>query len=207
LASGRSSDGGEIKVWNIEEQVCIYSFDTGGGFIYSLFFAGDAVIAIMNRFPLRAGSIIRLWREEGSSAFESETIGEVDLRGPDGCSSRIVFSFSGSSLATIFSSRAGNGSSASTLALLQLETMNKTQSVVLPGFISTCIAVSPDSKQLVCGDVNGRIRLFQTDDFSIQRNLDATRAAEASVCSVAFDPTCRVLAFGRHDGRLELRTL
>jgi hypothetical protein len=44
------------------------------------------------------------------------------------------------------------------------------------------------------------------DDFSIQRDLDP-RGELIPLSSVAFDPACRVLAFGCHDGRLELRTL
>jgi WD40 repeat protein len=195
-------------VWNIEEQACIHSFDFGlAGFVRSLYFAGDAVIAFINLGPARAGSIIRLWRAEGSSDFASETIGEADQEGSEGCFSRVLFSPSGSFLATSFSSRAGNGSFASTLALYELETMTKTHSVVMPGIIATCVAVSPDSKQLICVGEGGRIRHLQTDDFSIQRDMNATREAEASIISVAVDPACRVLAIGRHDGRLELRTL
>jgi WD40 repeat protein len=84
--------------------------------------------------------------------------------------------------------------------------MTKTQSVVIPGCIAACVAVSPDSKQLVFGDYKGTIQLLQTDDLSIQRDLDTTGEAKA-LCSVAFDPTCRVLAFGYHGGELELRSL
>jgi WD40 repeat protein len=90
--------------------------------------------------------------------------------------------------------------------LYELDTMTKTQSVVMPGFIATHLAVSPDSKQLVVVGRKGRIRLLQTDDFSIQRDMDTTGEAKA-VCSSAFDPTCRFLAVGYQDGRLELRSL
>jgi hypothetical protein len=93
----------------------------------------------------------------------------------------------------------------STLALYDLETMTKTQSVVMPGFLATHIAVSLDSKQLVVGDHKGT-RLLQTDDLSIQRDLDPIGEA-MSPSSVAFDPTCRVLVIGCRDGRLELRSL
>jgi WD40 repeat protein len=90
--------------------------------------------------------------------------------------------------------------------LHETETMTKTQSVVMPGFIAAWAAVSPDGKQLVVVGNNGRIRLLQPCNSSIQRNLD-TRGEAKGVCSVAFDPTCRVLAIGCRDGRLELRTL
>jgi WD40 repeat protein len=150
-------------------------------------------------------SIIRIWRAEGFLDFSSETIGEADSGGSS--PRNAVFSPSGSFLATSFSSRTGD-EDASTLALYELETMTNTQSVVIPGFIAVCVAVSPDSKQLVYGDdTNGRIQLLQTDDFSVQRDLMNTIGEAKAVCSVAFDSTCRVLAFGHHEGSLELRSL
>jgi WD40 repeat protein len=198
LASG-GSDGGEINVWNIKEQACIHSIESGGVDIQSLFFVGGDDIACLA--VADTGSVIRLWRPEGSSDFATETIvGESD-RGGNALGA--VFSPSGSFLATMMF-----GSNTSTLVLHQLETMTKTQTVVMPDFSAACFAVSPDSKHLVVGDHTGRIRLLQTDDLSIRRDLD-TRGGSSNipVSSVALDPTCRVLAFGRSDGRLELRTL
>jgi WD40 repeat protein len=192
LASGGSN--GEIKVWNVKEQACVHSFNSGGGWIHSLFFAGGADIACLA--VTNAGSIIRLWRAEGASDFASETIGEVD-RG--GFSPReVAFSPSGSFLATSFRSSGGT-------TVHELETM--AQSVVMPGFTATCFAVTSDSKQLAVGGHRGRIRLLQIDDFSIQRDVDTT--GELRVSTVAIDPTCRVLAFhcSGDGGRLELRTL
>jgi WD40 repeat protein len=202
LASGGAT--GEIKVWNIKERAFIHSFDSGRGYVISLLFAGGADSSCLG--VTRSESIIRLWRAESSSDFASETIGELDLGEPDLGGLPIpgaAFSPSGSFLATSLSARTRHES---TLALYELEPMTKTQSVVMPGFFATRVAVSPDSKQLVVVDRRGRIRLLQTDDFSIQRDVDTTGEANA-VCSVAFDPTCRVLAFAYQDGRLELRSL
>jgi WD40 repeat protein len=196
LASG--GHDGEIKVWNAKEQSCIRSFDPCRGHIHSLFFAGGADSTCVALTC--AVSVIRLWRAEGSSDFASETIGEADLGGSSLHDS--VFSPSGSFVATSSGSITGNES---TLALHEIETMTKTQSVVMLRFIAACVAVSLDSKQSVSGGDNGGIQLFQTNDFSIQRNLDAT--AEAKAVCVAFDPTCRVLAFGCNCGRLELQSL
>jgi hypothetical protein len=119
-----------------------------------------------------------------------------------------VFSPSGFFLATILSSRTGDGV-ASTLALYEVETMTKTQSVVKTGFIAKCVAVSPDSKQLVIVGSRGRIRLLQTDDVKIERDIDIIfgEAPTQGPCSAAFDPTCRFLAVGCQGGRLELRSL
>jgi WD40 repeat protein len=196
LASGALN--GEIKVWNIKEQACIHSFNPRRGPVHSLFFVGGADTACI---ALTGATAIRLWRSEGSLDFASESIGEADQRGT-GIDSA-VFSSSGSFVAAGFVSRAQH---ASTLALYEIETMTKTQSVIMPGFIATCVAVSPDSKQLVYGGDNGSIQLLQTDDFRIQRDLDTTAEAK-KVCSVTFDPACRVLAIGYHVGQLELRSL
>jgi WD40 repeat protein len=195
-----SEEHNEIKVWNVKKQACIHTFDSGGS-VGSLFFAGGADIACLAL--TRALSIIRIWRAEGSSDFASETIGEAD---PGGLSlPNALFSPSGSFLATSFVSTIRNES---TIALYETETMTKTQSVVMIGFTATHIAVSPDSKHVVVGGPTGRIRLLQTDDLSIQRDLDPRGESTAMlVSSVAFDPTCRVLAIGYRDGGIELRTL
>jgi WD40 repeat protein len=195
LASGGSN--GEITVWNVKEQACIHSFNPRRGSIHSLFVAGGAGINCIAAAQ-QTGSIIRLWRAEGASDFASETMGEANLEG--WYLRDAVFSPSGSFLATRFDSRTRPES---TLALCELETMTKT--VVMPGFTADWVAVSPDSKQLVVGDDDGRIRLIQTDTLSTQRALRTTGKGKA-VCCVAFDPTCRVLAFGCHGG-LELRSL
>ena len=194
LASGGSN--GEIKLWNVKEQACIHSFDPRRGVIRALTFAGGVCMAVTN-----TRSIIRLWRAEGSSDFTSEIIGQA---APPGSA---IFSPSGSFLATCIISYT---EISSTLALYELGNMTKSQSVVMPGVQAMCFAVSPDSKQLVVGDYRGRIRLVQTDDFSIQRALDirgTSSMSNAAVLSASFDPTCRVLAFGCSDGTVELRTL
>jgi WD40 repeat protein len=197
LASGGSN--GEIKVWNAKEQACIHSCDPSRGSIRHLLVAGGAGINCIA--AAHTGSIIRLWRAEGSSDFASETMGEANL---EGWSLRdAVFSPSGSFVATSFCSNTRHDS---TLALYELETVTKTQTVAMPGFTACCVAVSPDDKQLVVVCSRGRIRLLQTNDLGIQRDMDTTGEAK-TVCSVAFDPTCRVLAFGHHDGSLELRSL
>jgi WD40 repeat protein len=203
LASGASHGG--IKVWNVNEQACIHSFESDRGFITSLFFAGGAYSTCIS--VAFDGSSIRVWRAEGSSDFASETICEADGRGPGW--RRSVFSASGSFLATTFHSYIGNDSTDSTLTLYELETMTKTQSVLISDFIAVCVAMSPDNKHLVVGDhTRRRIRIFQVDDFSIQRDLE-TRGEPRHFSCCAFVPTCRVLFFGpcRGVSKLELLTL
>jgi WD40 repeat protein len=97
LASG--GPNGEIKVWNIKERACIHSFESHGGRIRSLFFAGGADIACLA--ATRSGSVIRLRRAQGSPNLSSETMGEIDRRGRQGDFTRVLISPSGSFLATI----------------------------------------------------------------------------------------------------------
>jgi WD40 repeat protein len=190
LASGGYR--GEIKLWNVKDQACIHSFNSRNGAIRALFFRGGADSACMT--VTNTGSIIRIWKAEGSSNFASETI--VNGTHTEGTVMRAAFTPSGSFVATI---------SGSTLALYELETMTKTGSVVRPGVNATCFAMSPDSKQLVVGDHGGAIRFVQTDNFAIRTCLHR-RGRWSDPDSVAYDPTCRVLAFGYRDGTFELRT-
>jgi WD40 repeat protein len=205
LASGCTA--GVFRVWNVKEQVCIHSFDTGHGYIRSLYFAGGADIScIAVKNAVWDIPVIRFWRAEGTSDLASETIGDAAGRGRWDFAPRAVFSRCGSILASCTGSSTENKS---TLALYELETMTKIQTVCIPGFSAACLAVSPDSKQLVVGNTRGRIRLVQIDDFSIQKDLVPRGVSSSTtVLSLAFDPTCRgVLALGCRDGLLDLLTL
>jgi WD40 repeat protein len=198
LASGYY--GGVIKVWNIKEQACIHTFDPLLGPIRSLFFAGGTDIACL---ALAGTSVIRLWNPEGSSDSASGIIGNIDAS--EGCRLSAVFCPSGSFLATSKRPYTHTGTALTvTLYALDTTTTTKIQSV---GLIANCIAVTPDSKQLAVGSYSGRIHFLQTDDFSHQRDLDLGGVEIISFSSIAFDPTGRVLAYGGHGGRLELRTL
>jgi WD40 repeat protein len=148
---------------------------------------------------LSTGSMIRLWRAEGSSEFTSETI---DI--PGGGRRRTVcpaFSPCGLFLSIAYCSPRSREGSGTRIDLYELETMLKSQSVVLPGLSYVRSAFSPDSKQLVVCDGQGWIRILQTDDFSFQRDLNTGRGGRC----VTFDPTSRVLAIGAaHGGSVQL---
>jgi WD40 repeat protein len=75
MLASRGSNG-RIKVWNVKEQACIHSFESGTMSVRSLIFVGGADIACLA--ATRLMSVIRLWRAQGSSDFANETIGEVD---------------------------------------------------------------------------------------------------------------------------------
>jgi hypothetical protein len=144
---------GAFKLWNVKEQTCTHSFDPRCGWISSLFFVGGADSACIA--VAQTGSFIRLRREEGASEFASETIGEAAGVGANDPQS--VFSCCGSFLATC---KHSGRAAAPTLLMHDLESMTKTQSIVIRDFSAGRIAASPDSKQLVVGDRTGRIRLL-----------------------------------------------
>jgi WD40 repeat protein len=215
LASGGWN--GEIKLWNVKEQACIHSYQAlrSSDIIPTLNFSrGDR--SVCNAVVL-SGSMIRLWRAEGSSEFTSAVIdipGAVRRQGlPGGTVVCPAFSPCGSFLTIAYSTPSRDRSGIATkIDLYEVGTMIKSQSVVIPDFASVCSVVSQDSKQLVLGGTRGRSRLFQTDDLSIQRDLNTRRGGPQPtsyepVWCVAFDPTCRVLAFGCRDGRVVLRSL
>jgi WD40 repeat protein len=97
------------------------------------------------------------------------------------------------------------------LALFDLRTMAKTQSVVLSGgrFDFGCLAMSPDGKKLGTTNIDGDIRLFECHDLTIQKCVDTIvhGPEEVGLRPVAFDPTSRYFAVGCIDGRVKLRTL
>jgi WD40 repeat protein len=197
------SGGTYIRVWNVRERTCIRTFNPGySASVRSLISSGGAdgvcIAAAVH------GSIFRLWRAEGYSHFARRTISAAP-EGPGRFIPRAVFSPSGSFLITSMHS---DHERTSTLSLYDLGTMTKTQSVVMPGPMVTRFLMSPDSKQVAVADWSGRIRLVQTDDFNIQRDLVPREGgSKPTGFALAFDPTSQVLAFGCRHGRLELRTL
>jgi WD40 repeat protein len=77
LASGDA--GAAIKLWNVEQEVCIYSFDNRCGYIQSLCFPvqdeGQKCI-----FVTEYGSLIRTWWNDFSD-IESDIVGMPGLGG------------------------------------------------------------------------------------------------------------------------------
>jgi WD40 repeat protein len=201
LVSGGSDN--RVKIWNVRERICIQSFSPRrSASVRSLILSGGADGVCIA--AAAHGSKIRLWRAEGYSRFTRRTISAAQ-EGQGRFVPRAVFSPSGSFLATNMHS---DHERTSTLSLYDLGTMTKTQSVVMPGPMVTRFVISPDSKQLALCDRIGGIRLVQTDDFNIQRDL-VPRAGGSTPTgyALAFDPTSQILAFACRRGRLELRTL
>jgi WD40 repeat protein len=151
--------------------------------------------------------MIRIVRNE-SMEFAATIIEEPSL----GKYPLTAFSPCGTCLAAC--SYMGNGKKWE-LALFDLRTMAKTQSVVISDHRDSIvgIAMSPDGKKLAITNNSGGTRLIECHDLTIQiyiHGIDERRADEATVLwngPVAFDPTSRLYAVGRLGGRVELRTL
>jgi hypothetical protein len=67
--------------------------------------------------------------------------------------------------------------------------------------------MSPDGKKLATTNIRGETRLIQCHDLTIQKYVDTRGSPSPGLWPVAFDPTSRVFAVGRGNGRVELRTI
>jgi WD40 repeat protein len=202
LASG--SLVGEIKLWDVINQVCIHAFHPQPSIINAIFFSpGDNIQCYV---VTHHGSMIRIVRnnrmELAATILEEPSLGKFPL---------CAFSPSGTYFAAISDTRIGNKQE---LALFDLRPMAKTQSVFLScDFASRLagIAMSPDGKKLATTNRIGETRLIECHDITIQKCVDTIekqRPGEAfGPHPVAFDPTSRFIAVGRLDGRTEIRPI
>jgi WD40 repeat protein len=97
------------------------------------------------------------------------------------------------------------------LALFDLRTMAKTQSVVFSdGNNFGGIAMSPDGKTLAATYRNGGTRLIECHDLTIRKYVDTEQRSDdepMGIWPVVFDPTSRFFAAVRSDGRVDLRSI
>jgi WD40 repeat protein len=199
LASGCGA--GEIKLWNVMNQVCIHAFNPGFRRIRAIYFSPGYYIqcyAVTGQ-----GRMIRIARDKmmefASTILEEPYLGIFPLAALSPCG-------------TCFAAISYMSSvSKCELALFDLRTMAKTQSVFLFGGRDDFggIAMSPDGKKLAISNNSGGALFFECHDLTIQKSVDnlEQRSDEADVgfCPVAFDPTSRFFAVGRLDGKVELR--
>jgi WD40 repeat protein len=183
LASGGSM--GTIRLWKIKEGACIHSFDYDRGYIQSLFFTGGEDMACCA--VAGEGSIIQLWRAEGSTDF-SRAI-SVGAGGLGNRIQRAAFSTDGTLLAAVMDS---SGSTA--LALFERETMTMTMSVPMPGLSTGCLAFSPDSKQLAAVmDSSGSTSLVLFEGETMTMTMSVPMPGLSTGC-LAFSPDSKQVA-------------
>jgi WD40 repeat protein len=201
LASGSRN---EIKLWNVEDGLCIQTFDQQHGSTSSLVFSGVGA-NIQCLAATTDGSLIRISRK---SSKDSEFTSDVIV---DGATRFVNASFSscGSFLATV------DLTNKLCLYEVKMDGISMLQSVTLPAYCvirtNAGMAFSPDSKMLaVISDTSGEddtvIRLLDMKDFSRQRQLKWQLRGEMIV-SLAVDPSNRYVATASSHGAVRLWTV
>jgi WD40 repeat protein len=202
LASG-SCD--VIKLWNVEDGVCIHSIHHDQGNISSLAFLGVGE-SIQCLAAATDGSLIRISRNNGhDSEFTSDLV--VDRRK---LFVNTSFSQCGSFLATL--------DPKNKLCLYEIKTngvTTMTESVTLPGCCSHLrtnggMTFSPYNKMLaVISDTSREddtvVRLLDVKDLRLQRQFKWQRRRALPV-ALALAPSNRYLAISCSDGKLRLWT-
>jgi WD40 repeat protein len=197
LASG---EYGTIKLWNVEQEVCIFSFDHFCGSIRSLYFPvedeGQKCI-----FVTADGSLVRTWWND-LSEIESDI---VDMPGL-GSVQTLTFSHCRSLLAAV--SLGGGGGAVTIYNMLTLTVVRR---LPLPGDMYlapyNCLTFSPDGKTLVLRFTNYVIQICEVSDLNISRLLQPHSSAHASIGAVAFDPSGQFLSSVGGDDNVRLWTL
>jgi WD40 repeat protein len=201
LASGEYK---AIKLWNIEQEACIYEyrFDHRWGYIRSLCFPvqdkGQKCI-----FVTAYGSLIRTWWGNDLSDIESDIVNMPEL-------DRVqvsAFSHCGSLLAVapgdenrvreLFQHPLTDKKN---ITLYNMITMTVVQTLSIHHdrnmhLANNCFAFSPDDKSLVLRINTNEIQICEVTDLNIRRLLrQQTSAHDTSSGAVTFDPSGQVLA-------------
>jgi WD40 repeat protein len=197
LASGHYRT---IKLWNVEQEVCIYSFDHTFASIQSLYFpVEDEGHKCM--FVTSKGSLI--WTHWGGDLSDIES-DIVDMPGLDQVW-QLAFSYCGSLLAAV-------SADGTIVTLFNMRTMTVVQRLTIPRSIArrpyTCLAFSPDDKTLVLYINYHEIHIYEVPDLNIKRLLLQPDASEnRELGAVAFDPSGQFLASAGGDEIVRLWTL
>jgi WD40 repeat protein len=203
LASG---DPGAIKLWNVEQEVCIYSFDHMRGYIRAMCFPPGQDEGRNCIFLASTGWLIRTWWNDLSD-IESDI---VDMPGLDlvGAS---AFSHCVSLLAVLY---LGSGNIV-TCTLYDMRTMTVVQTIPIHRRMSSplCLAFSPGDKTLVFRFTPDEIQIREVPDLNIKRRFIKRRlwrpdaSAHTYNGMVAFDPSGQFLASAAPDENVRLWTL
>jgi WD40 repeat protein len=200
LASG-SRD--EIKLWNVEDGVCIHSFHHRRGNTSSLVFAGVGE-SIRCLAATTEGTLIRISRKSSHHEFTSEIIVLGTVRFLN-----TAFSTCGSFVAKV--------DLANKLCLYVIEAEGATmmRSVNLPTYstlrTNAGLAFSPDNKMLaVISETSGGddtvVRLLEVKDLTLRRHIKL-HSSRGFPVALAVDPSSRYLATACYDGSVRLYEL
>jgi WD40 repeat protein len=198
LVSGHQ---GAIKLWNVEQEVCIYSFDHSCGSIQSLYFPvqdeGHKCIFVTAR-----GSLIRTWWNDPSGSIESDIVNMPGL----GQVWTSAFFHCGSLLAAV-------SLDGSTVTLYDMRVMTVVRRLSIHGNTlvlgpSNGLDFSPSGKTLVFGFNNNEIQIREVPDLNLLRRLlQPDASAPTSNGVVAFEPSGQFVASAGGDENIRLWTL
>jgi WD40 repeat protein len=189
-------------LWDVIKQVCIHAFDPQLWGTETIFFSpGDN---IQCNVVTRRGKMIRIVRNkrmEFAATIHEPSLGNNPLVAVSPCGTCFA------AISYIVSIKKWE------LALFDLKTMAKTQSVAHGHIDLARIAMSPDGKKLVTTNIDGGIQLIECHDLTIRKKNYNVKERPAGVVPVprrwpvAIDPTGRFFAVERFDGRVELRAI
>jgi WD40 repeat protein len=189
-----SADYCTIKLWNVEQEVCIYTFNHSCGSIRCLCFPaveeGNKSISVTSN-----GSLIRTCWDD-LSCVTSDIVNMPGL----GKVQASAFSHCGSLLAAA----SHNGHA---VTLYNMRTMGVVQRLPVHQITGIFVlAFSPDSKTLVLAFNQREIHICEVHDLNIRRRL-AVGQQHAATWAVAFDTSCQSLATAGEDQDVRLWTL
>jgi WD40 repeat protein len=212
LASG---DADAIKLWNVEQEVCIYRFDHSCGHIRSLCFPvqdkGKKCI-----FVTANGSLIRTWWNDLSD-IESDI---VDMPGLDRvqvsafspCGSLLTVAAGDENIMLYLFSGLASSDEKKVILYNMIPNMFFVQRLSIQHqnmpLANNCLAFSPDGKSLVLRIKSNEIQICDVTDLNIRRLLlQQTPAHNSGSGAVAFDPSGQFLASGGRNENVRLWTL
>jgi WD40 repeat protein len=190
-----SADHTAVKLWNVEREVCIYSFDVSWNWIRSLCFPPGRENRHTCIFLRANGSLIRACWDD-LSGITSDIVVMPGL----GRVSASAFSHCGSLLAAM-------SSEGEAVTLYNMRTMTVVQRTSIQPHVDH-LAFSPNGKTLVFAFYRQNIDICEVHDLNIRRRLQARQEHAASrTLAVAFDPSSKFLAWAGQHGDVQLWTL
>jgi WD40 repeat protein len=202
LASG---DAGAIKLWNVQQEVCIYSFDHNYGHIPTLCFPvqdeGKKCIFITGR-----GALIRTSWWNDLSDIESDIVVDIPRLGHEVWTS--AFSNCGSLLAAVSPGSYDTVTLYDTRAMTVVQSLSIDRNTIAVPSNSIRLAFSPDDKSLVLRFKANEIHIYEVPDLNIRRILrPGVSRHTGAIKAVAFDPSGQFLASAEGGQNVRLWTL